>query len=101
MGGEQVGRVGGGQIGFDMRLLHVQSSSPSNAFSISSARSSSFSPITSGGARIIKLPRIANEIPRSRAALTNRAIDGCTDRQSGKGERDSRFLTNSRMTTSP
>src|SRR5882672_5294001 len=69
---EQLSSLGTRQIGFDARLLHVQSNSPSNAFIMSSARSSSFSPITRGGARIIKLPRTANDTPRSRAVVTNR-----------------------------
>src|SRR6202035_188888 len=98
---EQLTSLGARQIGFDVRLIHVQSSSPSNTFIISSARSSSFSPITSGGARIIKLPRTANDIPRSRADATNRAIDGCTDRQGASGARESRFLTNSTMANNP
>src|SRR5882724_4144307 len=98
---EQLSRLGTRQIGFDVRLLHVQSNSPSNAFIMSSARSSSFSPITRGGARIIKLPRTANDTPRSRAVVTNRAIDGCRVGQGAKGSRVSRFLTNSAMANKP
>src|SRR5258708_3381530 len=94
---KQLTSLGAGQIGLDVRFFHVQSNSPSNAFIISSARSSSFSPITRGGARIIKLPRTANDTPRSRAVVTNRAIDGCRDGQDAKGSRVSRFLTNSTM----
>src|SRR5260221_8458484 len=98
---QQLSSLGTRQIGFDVRLVHTQSNSPNNAFIMSSARSSSFSPITRRGARIIKLPRTANDTPRSRALLTNPVIDLCTDGQGAKGSRDFRLFTNSTKANSP